>query len=228
VSDRPRRPRRARSLALLVACAVALTGCGLLKHLVGSTPIPPREMYRLTLPGDSPADSGVRATDGATHPLDGSLAIMNYVAPGVYAEAGIVYRIDDTQYGAYPDREWAVPLTQQLGVLTERVLARAPLTAGRALFDPPSARSSTYLWRGTIREFEEVDRGSQVLAAVRLDARIVRTDDDSVVWSGSAHIERPARDAHMTGIVQTLSEIAAEAVTELATRARSELTARRP
>lgn len=225
------RLRRAASLLLLAACVVGLNGCGsILCHLVrgGCGPIAARELYRLAIPNDERIDSAATATDGNSRPLTGTLAITSYIAPGVYAQDGIVYRIDDTRYGVYPEREWAVPLGEQLGMLTERVLARVPLTADRALFDPPSPRSQTYIWRGTIREFEEADRGNQVLAAVRLDIRIVRTADDSVVWSGSTHLERTAVSPNMPGIVQTLSELAEEAITDLATRARADLRASHP
>jgi hypothetical protein len=74
-----------------------------------------------------------------------------------------------------------------------------------------------------VREFEEVNRGSQVLAAVRIDARIARAEDDSIVWSGSARLERAASPANMSGIVQTLSTLATEVVADLATRARHDL-----
>ena len=188
--------------------------------------LPPRELYRLTLP-DTAAIVAPSIADGAAPPLEGTLAVATWAAPGIYGDPAIVFRIGDTEYGAYPSREWAVPLSEQLGVLTERVLHRIPLTAEPAVFDPPSQRAQTYIWRGTIREFEEVDRGSEVRAAVRLDARIVRAADDSIVWSGSARIERAARAPNMAGIVQTLSELSAEAVADLATRARAELAARR-
>jgi len=210
-------------LMLAIVPLLATAGCGILIRRP-----PPRELYRIILPAALDTDSVVPPTDGTAYPLAGTLAISQYVAPGIYGDPGIVFRIDDTRYGAYPNREWAVPIAEQLGVLTERVLARAPLTAERAVFDPPSQRAQTYIWRGTIREFEEVDRGNQVLASVRLDARIVRVADDSILWSGTSHIERAARAPNMPGIVQTLSEIAAEAVTDLATRARTELKAPRP
>ena len=191
--------------------------------------LPPRELYRITLP--EMADSGasqVTATDGAAPPLAGTLGIGEYVTPGVYGDPQIVFRINDTEYGSYPSREWAVPLGDQLGVLTERVLARVPLTAEHAVFDPPSRRAQTYIWRGTVREFEEVNRGQEVLAAVRIDLRIVRAEDDSIVWSGSSRVERAAQSSDMPGIVQTLSVLADEVVTDLATRARRELSTRRP
>jgi hypothetical protein len=108
------------------------------------------------------------------------------------------------------------------------VLARVPLTAERAVFDPPSRRAQTYIWRATVREFEEVDRGSEVRAAVRIDVRIARAEDDSIVWSGSSRLERAAQNSSMSGIVQTLSALADEVVVDLATRARRELAARRP
>jgi ABC-type uncharacterized transport system auxiliary subunit len=192
-------------------------------------PLPPREMYRITLPEPVEADTAkVTGTDGSPPPLNGTLGVAEYLTPGVYGDPQIVFRINDTEYGAYPSREWAVPLGDQLGVLSERVLARVPLTAERAVFDPPSRRTQTYIWRGTVREFEEVDRGSEVHAAVRIDLRIVRAADDSILWSGSSRLERAADRPDMPGIVRTLSVLADEVVTDLATRARRELSTRRP
>ena len=79
-----------------------------------------------------------------------------------------------------------------------------------------------------MREFEEVDRGSEVRAAVRIDLRIVRAEDDSILWSGTSRLERAVPTPNMSGIVQTLSALADEVVTDLATRARRELSTRRP
>jgi TolB-like protein len=79
-----------------------------------------------------------------------------------------------------------------------------------------------------VREFEEVDRGSEVHAAVRIDVRIVRAEDDSILWSGSSRLERVAQAPNMPGIVQTLSALTDEVVTDLATRARRDLSTRRP
>jgi ABC-type uncharacterized transport system auxiliary subunit len=213
--------RVARRLApLLVVLAL---GCFHIGRL------PARELYRLSLPEPLSGDSAaVSATDGSPPPLAGTLGIAEYVTPGVYGDPLIVFRINDTEYGSYPSREWAVPLGDQLGVVTERVLTRIALTPERAVFDPPSRRAQTYIWRGTVREFEEVDRGSEVRAAVRIDLRIVRAEDDSILWSGSSRIERAAQSPDMSGIVQTLSALADEVVTDLATRARRELSTRRP
>jgi len=212
--------RAARWPALLLAVCVG--GCFHIGRL------PARELYRLTLPDPVDGDSAVVTSDGPPPPLAGTLGIAQYVTPGVYGDPLIVFRINDTEYGSYPSREWAVPLGDQLGVVTERVLARVPLTPEHAVFDPPSRRAQTYIWRGTVREFEEVDRGSEVRAAVRIDLRVVRAEDDSIVWSGSSRIERAVPSPNMSGIVQTLSALADEVVTDLATRARRELSTRRP
>lgn len=207
-----------RALLMLVTIPVLLG--------VHCPKLPPRELYRIVLP-DTLDPSG--AVDSAAMPaLPGTLGIAQYATPGIYGDPGIVYRLNDTEYNAYTTREWALPLGDQLGVLTERVLSRAPLTRERAVYDPPSRRSQTYIWRGTVREFEEVDRGSQVLAAVRIDVRIARAEDDSIVWSGSSRLERPAQSNKMPGIVQTLSALASEVVSDLATRARHDLSNRTP
>lgn len=212
------RAKAARWLATL-ALLVAAEGCGTLRCLFFRCEGTPRELYRLTLPDTTaPLGDGIHAP-----PLSGSMAITTYATPGIYSGAGIVFRKGDIEYGFYPNREWAVPLGEQLGVVTERVLTRAPLSTERAVFDPPSRRAQTYIWRGTIREFEEVNRGNQVLAAVRVDVRILRSADDSIVWTGSSRAEAPAASNNMTGIVRTLSTLADSVVGELATRARRDL-----
>lgn len=224
MTERAPVPTRLTARALIVSLSLVVAFAGACPKF-GT--LPARELYRLTLP--DPADETVPpGTDGVGTPLTGTLGISQYATPGIYGDPLIVYRINDTEYNSYPTREWAVPLSDQLGVLTERVLARVPLTAERAIFDPPSRRAQTYIWRATVREFEEVDSGSAVHAAVRIDARIVRAEDDSIVWSGSSRLERPAANPSMSGIVQTLSALAEEVVTDLATRARREIAARRP
>ena len=211
--------RRTAFVALAAAVALAPLGC------IRGT-LPARELYRLAVPDSASVPDGLApAAPGTGTP--GTIAIAPYVAPGLYAEPSIAYRIGDSEYGTYPSREWAVPLSQMLGVLTERVLARSPLTSGGAIFDPPSLRSQTYLWRGTVREFEEVDRGKDVFAAVGIDAALLRTADDSVLWTGSVHLERPVGEPTMAGVVTTLSALATEAVQRLAVSADSALR-RRP
>lgn len=182
---------------------------------------PPLEQYILTLP---------RTDDGSTAAvaspvLTGTLAISPYVTRGVYDERSIVFRIDDHQLASYPSREWAIPLRDMLGTLTEQALAVAPLTAEPAVFDPRSVRSNDYYWRGTVREFEEVNRGRNVLAAVHLEVEIIRSRNDSLIWRGSERIERavPPPTKSMTRVVETLSGVTADVLFRLITRARTDL-----
>lgn len=226
MSERRRLPSglTLRNLVLPALLVVVAAGCPI---RIGK--LPARELYRITLPELGDTAAAITASDGGAAPaLAGTLGISQYTTPGIYGDPQIVFRINDTEYGSYSSREWAVPLGDQLGVLTERVLAHAPLTVEHAVFDPPSRRAQTYIWRGTVREFEEVDRGTEVHAAVRIDLRIVRAEDDSILWSGTSRIERPAQGTTMAAIVQTLSDIADDVVTDLATRARRDLATRTP
>jgi uncharacterized lipoprotein YmbA len=200
-----------RRWALAVPLLFAIAGCGRL---------PARELYRLTV-ADTVVDALIPLAGAPRPMLRGTLAIMPYATPGVYGDPSIVYRIGETQYGVYPSREWAVPLSEQLGMLTEDVLRRTPLTSEQALFRPSSPRSHTYVWRGTVRRFDEVNRGKQVFAAAQLDAQLVRIADDSVVWRGSASLERPVPVPTMPAIVAELSAIADELVQQLAHQARA-------
>lgn len=213
-----RRPRAALTAVASLVAVLAASAC------IRGT-LPARQYFRLSMP-----DSVAAATrDSATVALaTGTLGIAEYVTPGIYAGGGIAYRIGESEYGTYPSREWAIPLGQMLGVLTEGVLRRAPLTASPAIFNPPSLRSQTYVWRGTVREFEEVDRGRTVSAAVRIDASLVRSSDDSVVWSGSARREGAVPAPTMDAVVGTLSSLATETITALVAEADSALRRQAP
>ena len=181
----------------------------------------PLEQYTLVFPH---TEDG--APIGPRPPvLAGSLVIRPYVASGIYDRPGIVYRVDDFQLSAYPNREWAIPLRDMLGAITAEALRSRPLTAETAAFDPRAARTTDYQWRGTVREFEEVNRARQVLAAVHLEVEIIRSVNDSVIWKGSERIERPVPPPtnSMQRIVETLSALSADALTRLIDRARTDL-----
>lgn len=182
--------------------------------------LPSLEYYVLAIPRPSDDDTPLLRTAV----LAGPIAIVPFDAPGIYGDDGIVFRIDDNQLHAYPSRMWAQPLGDMLGMATETVLATRPLTVQPAIFDPPSRGSYAYVWQGRVREFEEVDRGDQVFAAVALDVRIVRSPGDSVIWSRSRRLERPVPDPTMQGIVRVLSELTVDVLTELADSARAALT----
>ena len=218
----PRLTRAAR-LAACLAGAVLLSSSACIHGTV-----PARELYRLALPDSlSPSREGATAAAVPAAPLAGTVAIGTWRAPGLYGDRSIVYRTNDTEYGAYPSREWAIPLGEQLGVFTDAVLRRLPIAGGGAIYDPPSPRANTFLWRGTIREMEEVDRGRAVFAAVRLEASLVRVADDSVLWQGAVRLEAPVRDGtRMSSIVETLSALTAQGVTQLVVDARTALGAR--
>lgn len=189
-----------------IAAALALTaGCG---HS-----LPPLERYRLT-------PVATADTQGA-HPGNGRLAgqtivVQPYEAAGIYADPQIVYRIDETRYGTYPDREWAIPVSTMLADRTADILRTAPadVTVGWA------APNAGLVWRGTVREFEEVNRGDQVFAAVRLQAMLLRGATDSVVWQGEARAERPVEQKkNMAAVVQALSSASTAVVRQLMSQA---------
>lgn len=187
--------------------------------------LPPQEFYRLRLP--EPTDSIAAVEHSVTAPQlpQGGVAIVPYVAPGLYGDRSIVFRINDTEYGSYPNRAWAMPVPAMLGMLTEDLFRGHPLTREVAVFDPPSPHSYAYVWRGLVRELEEVDRGRTVYAAVRLEARLVRARDDSVIWSGGARLERAVPEATMPAIVTTLSQLSVEIISQLQESARAALAA---
>ena len=217
---------RATRLLLVTLLLLSTAGCGgvlkeAFRELFGP-PRPPVESYRLHIPAParpSPADR--------RNVLPGRLAIAPYVTRGVYASRGIAFRVDDVRLDAYPSREWAIPLRDMLGQATETLLEGNPLTSARATFDPRAASSFDYQWRGTVVEFEEVNinRDQRVLAAVHLEADLVRMANDSVIWSGSERLERavPEPTDSMPRVVETLSALTAEVITRLIERAHAEV-----
>lgn len=185
--------------------------------------LPPLEFYSLMVP-----DSATVVTNLAQPPLRlslaaGSIGIAPYEAPGLYGDVSIVYRVDDASYGAYPSRRWAEPLPAMLGMITEDVLRRAPITAGAATFAPPSYQTEAFVWHGLVREFEEVDRGRSVSVTVALEARITRASDDSLLWTGTVRLEQPVPQGTMPAIVSGLSALSVAAVNRLADEARAAL-----
>jgi ABC-type uncharacterized transport system auxiliary subunit len=182
--------------------------------------LPPREFYRLT----PVMDSAMAQPREGSPPLTGSIAITAYDTPGIYGSGYIVYRAGAAAYGTYPSREWAIPLGEMLGAMTETAVRRGSLTSGRAAFHPSSVRREEYEWRGAVREFDEVDDPASVSASVALSAQLVRVADDSVVWSGAVReTERVKESRSMPSVVEALSLAASRAVGRLAADASTAL-----
>lgn len=178
--------------------------------------LPPRELYRLTLPPapEAPAAPG---------PLEGTIEVARYDTPGLYGDGNIVFRTGENEYGVYPSREWGIPLGHMLGVLTESALERRPLSTAGAVYDAPAGHDAPYVWRGMVREFEEIGRGKDVFVAVRLDAQLVRSADDAILWKGSRRLERAVPRPTMAAIVGDLSALATEVTEALIEDARAAL-----
>jgi ABC-type uncharacterized transport system auxiliary subunit len=190
--------------------AVLLGGC------LGS--LPPLERYRLAaMPSAAPEAAPATFADSSATL---TIAVEPYATTGIYADPGIVYRVGESTYGAYPNRQWALPLGDMLADATVATLRATPGLRAQVTSETASAAHGL-AWRGFVRRFEEVDRGDSVSAAVGLDAVLVRTPGDTVVWQGSADLERPVADSTMAGIVATLSDLTTATLRRLADDARS-------
>ena len=208
-----RATRRVASRVQWLVAAFVVTGCFRGK-------LPPREFYRLTVP-HSLALTGGRS---APAPLSGSVAIVAYATPGIYGSGSVVYRVGSSAYGVYPTREWAIPLGEMLGAMTETVMQQRPLTSGRALFDAASPRRERYEWRGMVREFDEVDESASISAAVTVAAQLVRVADDSVVWAGAVReTQAVAESRSIESVIAALSVASSRAIARLTDDAASAL-----
>lgn len=180
------------------------------------------ERYRLT-PVSTPQSGASAAPADASSPV---IAVEPYATMGIYADPQIVYRVEETTYGAYPNREWAIPLGTMLADATVETMRAIP-NLGVRVTDERTAGSHQLVWRGVVQQFEEVNRGKKVGAAIRLDVALVRTPGDSVLWQGTAGLERPVADPTMTAIVRTLSELTSTAIRQLVMQARTAVEAER-
>jgi uncharacterized lipoprotein YmbA len=199
--------------------AGALAGLLLSACLGGPNPV---ERYRLLpAPVTGPVVAAPARTGAGAPP---TITVEPYVTSGVYADPQIVFRLGETTYGTYPNREWAVPLGTMLADATLDAMRAVPALRGRVADERASA-SSDLVWRGVVQQFEEVDRGRHVSAAVRLDAVLVRVPGDSVIWQGTAALERPVPEPTMGAIVDTLSSLTYGAIARLLAGARGALTA---
>jgi uncharacterized lipoprotein YmbA len=175
---------------------------------IGSPPA--LERYRLApipLPAEV-AEMPAAASERQT------LVVEPYATSGIYADPQIVYRLGETTYGAYPNREWALPLGTMLADATVGALRASP-GVGAQVSDERVTQSRGLVWRGVVQQFEEVDRGHQVFAAVRLDAAVVRMPGDTVIWQGTAGLERPVSEPSMSAVVNTLSQLSTETIRRL-------------
>jgi len=205
--------RRTPSLLACVVLYLGQAGCFRGK-------LPANQFYRL-----APVDSlGAPAGALGAPPLTGSIAIVTYETPGIYGDGALVYRTGASDYGKYPTREWAIPLGEMLAASTETIAGARALTSGRIAFDRTGSRREQYEWRGTVREFDEVDGPSAVSVSVSLSARLVRVANDSVVWSGSSSEVEPVRDARrIESVVDALSAASSRALIRLVEDAASAL-----
>ena len=202
-----RRQRSRPGRVTTLACVAAIVSSGCFRGT-----LPPRQFYRLSLP-DSLASVG-RPT-GAP-PLTGSIAIARYDTPGIYGTGSLVYRVGSSAYGAYPSREWAIPLGEMLGSITEGIVRQRSLTSGRVVYPPSAVTREQYEWRATVREFDEVDAPNSVTTSVSLVAQLVRAADDSVVWSAAAQEMEPiAQTRSIDAVVAGLSAATARAIVRL-------------
>jgi ABC-type uncharacterized transport system auxiliary subunit len=175
--------------------------------------LPPRQFYRLA----SPEPMQASRPSASAPALVGSLSIRRYETPGIYASGALVYRVGTSTYGVYPSREWAIPLGEMLGSMSQAVIDQRGLASGRVVFDPASVERPQFEWRATVREFDEIDAPNEVSASVAFDAKLIRLADDSVIWSGSARDVVPvAQTRSIDAVVSGLSVAAARAIARLA------------
>lgn len=194
----------------------ALVGGALLAALAGcARALPPLERYRLRPVPES------KASPQPANPSE-IIAVEPYRTEGIYADPQIVYRVGETTYGAYPNREWALPLSTMLADATVALLRNSPGGPARVA-DEEVTGAPELVWRGAVREFEEVDRGDRVFAAVHLEGAVVRAADDSLLWQGSARVERPVPQPTMPAVVDALSELTTAAIGRLVTQAENAL-----
>jgi ABC-type uncharacterized transport system auxiliary subunit len=201
--------RYLRWTLLAIAAAVALAACGSVRYpahyALEVAPAPPT-----AAPPQSPL---------------GPLVVRELACPPYLCEGRVVYREEPHRVGFYDYHRWAVnPRTALTGVLADRIRASSLFESVTVAGSPARA---TYLLRGEIERFEEVDEKTSVYAICTTSAEIVDVKTGTVSWTGTVSETVPVQRRDVASLVAGLGVAARTVADRLVASMADELSARR-
>lgn len=186
-----------RSWLLLVAAAASVASAG-----CGST----NRIHYYTLGEGSPA---VAAVDDTTKPL---IRVERLTVAEPYAGRRIVYRPTQNEIAFWEYHQWATPTGRMITARLANRLGKSGMFRGVDCF-PYSWGDAEFVLRGTVLAFEELDRGSEWYAHVKIFLELTnRKKGRSTIWSSKIEVEEKAAAREPKALVDALSSALDEAI----------------
>ncbi len=187
---------------LLSIAAIAASGCA---------SVPEAHFYTLgVLASPAPAD---------TDSVDPVIRIERLAVAEPYAGRRIVYRPTATEVAFWEFRRWAEPPDKMITAAVAADLASSGLFRSVDSF-PYSWEEADLILRGAVLAFEEVDKGEQWYAHVKLFLELTDARSRETLWSSKMEAEKRAAERTPDSLVEALSaalnEILDRAVNEMA------------
>jgi ABC-type uncharacterized transport system auxiliary subunit len=186
-------------LILFVALTACLTsvGCGTVHNI---------HYYSL---GD--ASPSISAGSDTTKPL---VRVERLTVAEPYAGRRLVYRPTPNEIAFWEFHQWAAPPARMITARLANRMGRSGLFRDVDCF-PYSYGEADLVLRGTVLAFEELDRGSEWYAHVKIFLELSnRRAGPSVLWSKKIEVERKALERKPKAMVNALSEALDEAIAQ--------------
>lgn len=182
------------SLGLVILLVIA-SGCGAAR---------PSKFYQLDIPESSASASAPR--------FQTDLLVGRIVAPHLYRDDRIVYRVGSTQMGTYEYHRWAEPPAESL----ENLLVRALRSSGhyRSVQGLRSNARGDYILRGSLHELGEIT-GASVAARVDLEVELYSQKSGTVVWSKHYNTDEPVNGKEVPAVVDALNRNVQRAIEQV-------------
>ena len=152
------------------------------------------------------------------------LLVGNIATPEALQDGRIRYRTGTNEAGAYEYHRW----TERPGSMVRNALIRALRDSGkyRRVLEAGSSASGDYLLRGTLDEFDEVDRGS-IQTKISLHVELLDRKTNQNVWDRVLERAEPVNGNSVVAVVQSLDRNLQHVVSETAGKMDKFLAARR-
>ncbi len=131
------------------------------------------------------------------------IGVERFRAPEVLRDDRIVFYETPTQLNFYQNHRWTSDPATMLSELVARRLRATGIFAD--VLQLPARTPVDYILRGRVLNFEEVDYGGGVIGRVGLELTLVRSRDDTTVWSDARMVERSAQGKGVPGVVNALN-----------------------
>jgi len=185
------------ALALMLAIATALTGCG------GKVRYPNYYTLNLPAPPDPPPPESVRT----------SIAVREFQSPGYLQRGPVVYRTTPEQIGFYEYHRWAA---DPRAIVTSAVIDHLRASGQYSMVSNYNGRpDNDYILSGKLEKLEEVDYESGVKVEVAMSAQITRVKTGATVWSNAVSETGPVAQRNVPGVVSRMNRTMELAIDKL-------------